>query len=95
MDWKRVLKVSLSVGLIVYIFQFLTNLFWFGDGLLIAHVGLLFAGILSAALIISKRLPKEEWAIFLGALIVVLLPFLIMVALDTFLGASVSFRYSG
>ena len=54
----------------------------------------MFAGVLSTGFILSKRLPKEEWAIFVGTLISILLPFLIMVLLDTFLGASVSFRYS-
>ena len=94
MNWKEVFKVSLSVGLVVYVLQFLTNFFWFGSGLVIAHVSLLFAGVLSTGFILSKRLPKEEWAIFVGTLISILLPFLIMVLLDTFLGASVSFRYS-
>ena len=94
MDWKEVFKVSLPVGLVVYVLQFLTNFFWFGNGLLVAHMSLLFAGVLSTGFILSKRLPKEEWAVFVGTLISVLLPFLIMVLLDTVLGASVAFRYS-
>ena len=94
MNWNGVLRVSLFVGLVVYILQLLTSFFGWGNPLMITHIGLLFAGVLSTGFILSKKLPKEEWAILLGSLISVLLPFLIATLLDSFLGSMIYFRYN-
>lgn len=77
MDWKEIFKVSITVGVIVYLFQIILA-FMSSEHVVTSTL----LGPLATAFILNKKL-KDTWNIFAGIIITFLVTVVIAVALDT------------
>ncbi|MCH7850483.1 MAG: hypothetical protein IH845_02460 [Nanoarchaeota archaeon] len=77
MEWKVILKYSGIIGVIIGL---LNEVYWSLDP------GLLVGGLIATGLILNRKLKKDDWGIFVGVLVTIVVYDIMLTLLDLVLG---------